>query len=108
MKEIICWVSIIFAFCGCARYLDASYSNIIETEGAQVKDCSRLGVITETADADDPFEWVATRRMIFRLKSGPCNWAAPILSGTIRPSPPQQPKCMFVRRHERAPWMKDL
>ena len=68
MKEIICWVSIICVFCGCARYLDASYSNIIETEGAQVKDCSRLGVITETADADDPFEWVATRRMIFRIK----------------------------------------
>ena len=59
---------IIFFLSGCARYLDASYSDIVETEEALVTDCSRLGVITETADADDPVAWMATRRMIFRVK----------------------------------------
>lgn len=68
MKEAICWISIIFSLCGCARYLDSSYSDILETEAALVKNCSKLGVVTETADADDPFPWVATRRMIFRIK----------------------------------------
>lgn len=48
---------------------DPNPRQLIEVEAQLVADCTKVGVLTETADAASPFPVTSTKRMIQRLKA---------------------------------------
>ena len=53
---------------GCAYLDQRNSSNIIETEPQMVAGCASLGVLSETADAGNPFGFYATKQMLVNIR----------------------------------------
>ena len=53
---------------GCMPYPMESMMQLTETEAQMVSGCAKLGMISENADADNPFAYDATHRMIYKVK----------------------------------------
>lgn len=54
---------------GCAHSEDPYAGRFNEVPAELVSGCELIGVINETANAGDPFPWLATKKMIQRVKS---------------------------------------
>lgn len=53
---------------GCAHSEDPYAGRFDEVPPELVSDCDLIGVINENANAGDPFPWLATKKMILRVK----------------------------------------
>ncbi len=62
-------VVFIVAIWGCSRHVyDEPYPDLLEAEPQQVHGCNMLGVISETADAANPWSLAAETNMVFRVR----------------------------------------
>jgi hypothetical protein len=69
MKWFMLVVLITLAAGGCSRHVyDEPYPDLLEAEHQQVKGCTLLGVISETADAANPWSLAAETNMVFRVR----------------------------------------
>ncbi len=69
MRSVLLSFLAVALFLSCAHQPDSSGGRLAEVEAPWVADCTRLGVINETADAGDPFPFSATQKMIRRVKA---------------------------------------
>ena len=69
MKNVVCIVLVGMTLWGCSRHwLGEPYPDILEAEKQQVSECVMLGVISETADAANPWSIAAKKNMIFLVR----------------------------------------
>lgn len=69
MRLLMTFVLFILAVGGCSRHVyDEPYPDLLEAEKQQVKGCTMLGVVSETADAANPWSLAAEQNMIFRVR----------------------------------------
>ena len=54
---------------GCAHSKDPYDGRLTEVAPELVSGCSLINVISENANAGDPFPWLATKKMIQRVKA---------------------------------------
>jgi len=69
MKRLILTSLICTVLWGCSLHLyQEPYPDILEAEKQQVAGCAMLGVVTETADAANPWSLAAEQNMVFRVR----------------------------------------
>ncbi|MGD8833711.1 MAG: hypothetical protein PVJ84_08190 [Desulfobacteraceae bacterium] len=69
MRLLITFVVLILSVWGCSRHVyHEPYPDLLEAEKQQVTDCTMLGVVSETADAANPWSLAAEQNMIFRVR----------------------------------------
>jgi hypothetical protein len=57
------------ALWGCSyHWFEEPYPQILEAEKQQVAGCALLGVVSETADAANPWSFAAKQNMIFKVR----------------------------------------
>lgn len=59
--------ALLFCLTGCAQFQN-TYPELVETQPSLVSGCERLGMISETADADHPSAYMARRAMENRAR----------------------------------------
>ncbi len=69
MRSVFLSLAALALFLSCAHQPETSSGRLAEVEAPWVVDCTRVGVINETADAGDPFPFSATQKMIRRVKA---------------------------------------
>ena len=69
MKTILYIALVALALGGCnSHWFDEPYPDILEAEKVQVAGCSDLGMISESAEAANPWSIAAKQNMIFRVR----------------------------------------
>jgi hypothetical protein len=69
MKWFMLVVLITMTGAQCSRHVyDEPYPDLLEAEQQQVKGCTMLGVVSETADAANPWSLAAELNMVFRVR----------------------------------------
>lgn len=69
MKFLFIILMVGLAVGGCSYHLyDEPYPDILEAEKQQVRNCTMLGVLSETADAANPWSLAAQQNMIFKVR----------------------------------------
>lgn len=68
MQRILLLVSILSLFAGC-HYVRDPYPDLIETQKTLMSGCDLLGLVAETADANQIFSTIAQREMVTRVKA---------------------------------------
>ena len=63
---IILWVGLFMT--ACPHWFVEPYPDLVETEKQLVADCDFLGVVTETADAANPFSLAAETNMVLQVR----------------------------------------
>lgn len=59
--------ALILSLTGCAQFRNV-YPELVETQASLVEGCQRLGMISETANADHPSAYMARREMENRAR----------------------------------------
>ena len=63
------FVLFIVAIWGCSRHVyDEPYPDLLEAELQQVQGCNMMGMISETADAANPWSLAAETNMVLRVR----------------------------------------
>jgi hypothetical protein len=68
MRYAIAIIGLVLTLTGCPQWFVEPYPNLIETEKPMVADCRFLGMISETADAGNPFPLAAETNMVLRVR----------------------------------------
>jgi hypothetical protein len=69
MRYLIFLTLLLLPIWGCSyHWFEESYPDILEAEKQQVDGCALLGVISETADAANPWSFAAKQNMIFIVR----------------------------------------
>ena len=68
MRIVMIAVGLALALSACSHWFVEDYPDVIETEKQLVEGCTMLGVVTETADAGDPFAAAAKTNMILKVR----------------------------------------
>ena len=69
MRFIIMLILLLTSLWGCSyHWFEEPYPDILEAERQQVTGCILLGVVSETADAANPWSIAAKQNMIFRVR----------------------------------------
>jgi hypothetical protein len=72
MRNVFIYGLIGLIFTACVQWFSEPYPDLVVTQKENVADCTLLGIVTETADAANPFPRAATANMItsVRARSG--------------------------------------
>ena len=69
MRSVIGVILIGLTLWGCSHHwFEEPYPDILEAETQQMAGCTLLGVVSETADAANPWSIAAKQNMIFRVR----------------------------------------
>lgn len=68
MRYLIIVFCMVLTFSGCPQWFAEPYPDLIETEKQLVAGCKYLGLVSETADADNPFAPAAETNMVLRVR----------------------------------------
>lgn len=69
MRHAIFMILFLLCFWGCSyHWFEEPYPDVLEAEQQQVDGCTLLGVVSETADAANPWSFAAKQNMIFAVR----------------------------------------
>jgi hypothetical protein len=69
MRFLMFLVLVGLAVWGCSHHLfQEPYPDLLEAQAPQVSHCDMLGVVSETADAANPWSLAAEQNMIFQVR----------------------------------------
>ena len=69
MRYVLCFVVFGLTFWGCSHHwVQEPYPDILEAEKPQIAGCTMLGILSETADAANPWSFAAKGNMIFKVR----------------------------------------
>lgn len=69
MRNVIFLPLFFLSFWGCSyHWFEEPYPDILEAERQQVDGCTMLGVVSETADAANPWSLAARQNMILKVR----------------------------------------
>jgi hypothetical protein len=68
VRYAIAIIGVVLTLTACPHWFVEPYPDLIETEKQMVAGCRFLGMITETADAANPFPLAAETNMVLRVR----------------------------------------
>jgi hypothetical protein len=68
MRHAITIIGMVLTLTGCPHWFVEPYPDLIEAEKSTVAECRFMGMVSETADASNPFPAAAEANMVLRVR----------------------------------------